>query len=67
MVPASFKLSEEEADELLKRYNISPLQLPTILSKDPMVKALRAKIGDIIKIEHKGPTGKSFFYRRVIK
>jgi len=59
-------LSEEEAKALLEKFNLSEVQLPTILSKDPMVKALRAKKGDIIKIEHKSPTGKSFYYRRVI-
>jgi DNA-directed RNA polymerase subunit H (RpoH/RPB5) len=28
---------------------------------------LKAKVGDILKIERKHPTGKSFFYRRVVE
>jgi len=67
LVPPFRKLSPEECEKLLKKYNISPLQLPAIKSKDPMVKFANAKVGDIIEIERKSPLGKKhLFYRRVI-
>ena len=61
------KLSPEEIKEVLEKFNISMAQLPSILSTDPIAKALAAKIGDVIKIERKGPLASSFYYRRVIE
>ncbi|MEM2874119.1 MAG: DNA-directed RNA polymerase subunit H [Candidatus Nanoarchaeia archaeon] len=66
LVPKHILLSEEEAKKLLSQLNISAAQLPSILSTDPMAKALGAKVGNIIKIERIGPSGKSAYYRRVI-
>ena len=65
-VPKHTKLKPEEAQELLKKHNISKKQLPRIISKDPIVKLLEANHGDIIKIERKSPTTKKSAYYRVV-
>lgn len=68
LVPEHVILSEEEKRELLEKYNISEKQLPKILAKDPAVKAIGAKPGDVIKIIRKSPVaGKSVYYRIVVK
>jgi DNA-directed RNA polymerase subunit H (RpoH/RPB5) len=54
------KLSEKEAEELLKKMNISKAQLPKILSTDAGLPE-GCGVGDIIKIERK--TG---LYHRVV-
>jgi len=67
-VPKHEILSKEEAEALLKKYNITPSQLPSILISDPIVKAIGAKVGDIIKITRLSETsGKSIYYRCVVK
>jgi DNA-directed RNA polymerase subunit H len=66
LVPKHTILSETESAELLTQYNISPTQLPVILATDPIVKAIGAKPGQIIKIERKEQTRKSIYYRRVV-
>ena len=63
--PKHSRLSEKEAKELFLKFNISTLQLPMIKLTDPALPA-GCKIGDIIKIERKSETGKSFYYRVVV-
>ena len=66
LVPEHIVLSEEEAEEVLKRYNTTKDKLPGILEEDPVVKAIGAKKGDIIKIIRDSPTaGKAVYYRVV--
>ena len=66
LIPEHRKLSKEEAEEILKKYNISKKQLPKILKKDKAIEHLDPKNGDIIEIKRESPTaGKSFFYRKV--
>lgn len=66
LVPKHTKLSEEEAQKILDRYNVTQRQLPKIQKNDPAVKDLDAKPGDIIEIERKSPTvEKTKFYRVV--
>lgn len=67
LVPPFRKLTPEEVKEILEYYNISMLQLPTIISKDFMAKTAGAEPGDVIRIERRTPTGKDPYYRRVIK
>jgi DNA-directed RNA polymerase subunit H len=61
-------LNEKEKEEVLKKYRVTLKQLPRILSSDPVVKAIGAKPGDIIKIIRKSPVaGESVYYRVVVK
>ncbi len=66
LTPKFFKLSSDEIKSLLETYNISDVQLPAILEKDPLVKIAELKVGDVIRIERKTQTGKSYYYRRVV-
>ncbi len=59
-------LSEEEAEKILKKYNVSKRQLPKIRLKDPVIKVIGAKEGDLIKITRKSPTSKESPYYRVV-
>jgi len=59
--PKHIKLNEKEADELLKRLNVSKAQLPKILSTDAGLPE-GCNVGDIIKIERKS----GVYYRVVV-
>ncbi|MBS3141503.1 DNA-directed RNA polymerase subunit H [Candidatus Woesearchaeota archaeon] len=66
LIPKHIKISEEEGNELLKKFNVEKKQLPVILKNDPAISHLELKKGDIIKIERESPTiGKAYFYRIV--
>ncbi len=68
LVPKHEILSKEKAREILKRYKISPHQLPIIRSSDPVVKAIGAKPDDILRITRNSPTaGRAIMYRYVIE
>jgi len=67
LVPRHEILPPEEAMEILRKLGVKPTQLPWISIDDPVVKALGAKPGDIIKITRKSPTaGESIAYRYVV-
>lgn len=67
LVPKHEILTDEEANEVLKSFNIDANSLPKILSKDPAVKQLGAKVGNIIRIERVSETaGVSIAYRKVV-
>ena len=67
LVPKHELLTETEKEELLKRYGITIRQLPRILSSDPAIQHLNAKVGDVIKIIRKSPTAGEVVYYRVVK
>ncbi|BFI73463.1 DNA-directed RNA polymerase subunit H (EC 2.7.7.6) [Nanoarchaeota archaeon] len=68
LVPKHELLSEEEKQELLKKYNIRLSDLPRIKISDPAIKNLGAKPGDIVKIIRNSPTaGESVYYRVVVE
>lgn len=68
LVPKHILLNKKEAEKMLKQYKIEPYQLPYIKSSDPVVTAIGAKPGDIIKIIRKSPTAsEAFAYRYVIE
>mgnify|MGYP001619880809 CR=1 FL=1 len=61
------KLNDKASEELLKKYNISANQLPRISKKDPAVKSLEIKSGDIVEVERDSPTAnKTKFYRVIV-
>ena len=66
-VPKYSILKEEEIQELLVKYNISPKQLPKMLSNDPIAKLLGVKPGSILKIVRRSPTtNESVTYRVIV-
>lgn len=65
-MPKHIILSEEDANKLLQTYNISKKQLPKILAKDPAIKPMEPKAGDIVKILRNSPTTKTAVYYRVV-
>ena len=65
-VPKHIKLSDDEVAELLKKYNISIKQLPKISSKDPVIKDIETKTGDVFKIIRDSSTNKEAFFYRVV-
>ena len=61
-------LSKNEAQEVLKKYNTKPSQLPYIMLSDKGLEDLDVRPGDIIKITRKSPTaGQSVYYRYVVE
>jgi len=67
LVPLHEVLPEEEVSLILKKYGIAKEQLPKILSDDPVVKAIGAKEGQVLKITRKSPTvHESIYYRLVV-
>ena len=68
LVPKHIIIKEDEIKEILEKYKIGRLQLPKILTTDPVVKSLGAKEGNVLKIIRKSPTaGSSEYYRIVVK
>ncbi len=68
LIPKHEILSKEEKEKLLKDLNISARQLPKIKKKDPVIKEIDAKVGDVIKITRESSVaGKTTYYRIVTK
>lgn len=65
-VPKHVKMTEEEVQELLLKYNISHKQLPIIRKSDPAIKELGVNAGDVIKITRKSPTADEYVFYRVV-
>ena len=67
-VPRHEIISKEEAEEVLKRYNCMPTELPLIYATDPAIVGLGVRPGDMIKIYRHSPTaGESIYYRYVVE
>lgn len=61
-------LPKKNAEEVLKKFNTKPSQLPYILQSDKGIEDLEPRPGDIIKITRKSPTsGESVYYRYVVE
>ena len=68
LVPKHEIMTEKETAEVLKKFNITKKQFPTILHSDPVVKDIGAKVGQVIKITRNSQVaGKSIYYRIVSK
>ena len=61
-------LPKNQAEDVLKKYNTKPGQLPYILQSDKGIEDLDPRPGDIIKITRRSPTsGESVYYRYVVE
>jgi len=61
-------LPREEAQQILKKYNAKPGQLPYIMISDKGLQDLDIRPGDVIKITRSSPTaGESVYYRYVVE
>ncbi len=68
LVPSHRLLSDEEKEELLNRLNIKLKNLPFIHLKDPAIKGLGGKVGDVVEIKRKSVTaGESIYYRVIVE
>ncbi|MDI6885849.1 MAG: DNA-directed RNA polymerase subunit H [archaeon] len=57
-----------EVAELLDKYKLQKEQLPKIKKSDPVIKEIKAKVGDVVRITRRSRTaGKSLSYRLVIE
>ena len=67
MVPKHIVLTEKEKQNVIKLYGIKKLnQFPKILKSDPVVRMLKAKSGDLVKIIRSSDTAKESIYYRVV-
>lgn len=68
LVPRHRVLAGAEAKRVMDRYNVYPEQLPKILTSDPVVKAIKAKPGQILEIRRISQTaGEAIVYRLVVE
>ena len=68
LVPEHIIVPKEEVEAELKRFNATLIELPKIQTRDPIVKAIGAKVGDVIRIIRRSPTaGEAIAYRLVIQ
>ena len=67
LIPEHFKLSEEEKQEVLKKFNVVERNLPSVLYSDPGLVGLDVEPGDVIKVLRKSQIrGVIEFFRVVI-
>ena len=61
-------IPKREAEEVMRKFNARPGQLPYIMTSDKAIEDLDVRPGDIIKITRKSPTaGESVYYRYVVQ
>ncbi len=63
--PQHTKLTEEETEKILQKYNIALSQLPKISQKDPILEK-QFKPGEVVKIERKINNKIQEYFRVVI-
>lgn len=66
LVPKHEILSKKEKKEVLERYNVDESKFPKILPNDPVVKRIKAKPKDLIKITRKSQTAGIITYYRIV-
>lgn len=67
LVPEHTILTPEEADAVLEELDVRIDQIPKILPTDPVVKAIDAKVGDVLKITRESMTAGVFTSYRVVR
>jgi len=63
-------LSPEEKEKILKELGVKEEEMPKILSTDPVVKAIGAKKGDLIRITREDDLSgyrRKYYYYRIVK
>ena len=66
LVPTHEKVAEKERTAILERLFASLKEVPRISIKDPGIRHLEPKLGDLIRISRKSPTaGRTVYYRVV--
>lgn len=65
-VPKHEVLSKEEADALIKEYNVTKRQLPYILVTDPMALYFNMQVGQICRITRPSETSGYIHYYRIV-
>ena len=67
-VPKHEIMAKKDAEEVLKKFNCMPTELPLIFVNDPAILGLGVKPGDMIKKKKKSATaGESIYYRYVVE
>lgn len=67
LVPKHEIMNKEEIALVLEKYGAELDQLPKIMEADPVIEAIGAKKGNVLKIIRQSPTaGESIYYRVVI-
>jgi len=67
LVPKHERIPLPEVPRVLKELGLDPAQLPQIRASDPVVKAIGAKPGELVKITRESETaGKTVVYRLVV-
>ncbi|MCK4327780.1 MAG: DNA-directed RNA polymerase subunit H [Candidatus Diapherotrites archaeon] len=67
LVPKHEVMSDTSVERLFKKYKLSKDQLPRIKNTDPVVDAIGAKKGQVLKISRDSITaGKAVTYRIVV-
>ena len=67
-VPKHEIMTKKEAEDVLKKFNCKPTELPLIFVNDPAIIGLGVKPGDMIKITRSSATaGESLYYRYVVE
>jgi DNA-directed RNA polymerase subunit H len=68
LVPKHEILEGREVAVLLDTYKLQKEQLPKIKKSDPVIKEIKAEVGDVVRITRRSRTaGKSLSYRLVIE
>ena len=66
LVPPHIMLSEQEKQEVLRRFCTSESKIPKLLQTDPVAKFYNMQPGQMVKIIRKSPTRDSAEYYRVV-
>ncbi len=66
LVPPHVVLSSEQRAKVLEKYHATDTQFPKILSTDPALRGVDAKVGDLIQIKRKDTNAEYYYYRLVV-
>lgn len=66
-VPKHEILTEEEKNDIFSDVEYKIEQLPKIKSEDPVVKAIKAEPGDVLKITRESQTAGTFISYRLVE